>query len=307
MINRELEAFITIAKAGSFQKASNQLFLSSPALIKQINALEEETGLKLFRRTNRGLKLTEEGQIFYEASIDILQRYHSAIQLAKESACRNVNPVRIGFSHINPYQSFADLYPFDVSFSSKFTTYMVPISSEYKDFADEMRNLGDDVDVIPYFCGHDGLDAMCKAFCLAKLPLRVAVPMGHPLSGRERLRYDDLNGQKIVCISGEANQYFRAFIADIREKAPKAEFRFVYYYDFALLNYAVARNELILTGGHMKDVHPLLKLLPVEWDHVLPYGLHYSKTPSAAVMELLQAFQDSGLSGSPEDAPVVDL
>ena len=42
MITKELKSFLITAQTGSFQKASEQLYLSSTALIKQINALEQE-------------------------------------------------------------------------------------------------------------------------------------------------------------------------------------------------------------------------------------------------------------------------
>ena len=61
MYNPQLETFIRVADAGSFNKAAEELFISPPAVIKQINLLEAQLGLTLFVRTHRGLKLTEAG------------------------------------------------------------------------------------------------------------------------------------------------------------------------------------------------------------------------------------------------------
>ena len=80
----ELRSFVITAKCGSFQTAAKQLFLSSTALIKQINSLEDELGFKLFIRTNRGVLLTESGRIFLEASQDILRNVTDAIQRGRE-------------------------------------------------------------------------------------------------------------------------------------------------------------------------------------------------------------------------------
>lgn len=307
MITKELEAFVVTAQSGSFQKASELLFISSTALIKQITSLENEIGLKLFYRTNKGVSLTEAGKIFYKASFDILQRYHAAIQSAKEAESMFCSPVRFGFSQINPHLKFTDSFLCELNFSSSITPHLVPIGSEYKDFIDELRNLGTNVDVIPYFCGHDGLEAVCRTFCLALIPLRIAVPAGHPLYNREYLTYDDLNGHELVSINGEANQYYQVFNEDILQKAPKVNLHVANYYDFTLLNYAVSCKQLVLAGAYLKDAHPLLKFLPVKWEHYLPYGLHYAKHPSEPVRKLLQAFQDAGISGDPDDAPVVEL
>ena len=60
MYNPQLETFIRVADAGSFNKAAEELFISPPAVIKQINLLEAQLGLTLFVRTHRGLKLKQE-------------------------------------------------------------------------------------------------------------------------------------------------------------------------------------------------------------------------------------------------------
>lgn len=39
------------------------------------------------------------------------------------------------------------------------------------------------------------------------------------------------------------------------------------------------------------NVHPLLKIIPVEWDHFIPYGLLHSPTPSETVKRFLAALQ----------------
>lgn len=306
MITKELKSFLITAQAGSFQKAGEQLYISSTALIKQINALEKEIGISLFHRTNKGLALTEAGKVFYDAAFDIMQRYHQAIQAAKEIQRRNVNPIRFGISQINPHRTFNEALLCDLSFYNNFTTYIVPISSEYKDFADELRNLGTNVDFIPYFLGHDGLDAVCATFCLAKLPLCVAVPVGHPLFDLEILTYEDLNGHDLLSINGGANRYYKVFNKDIHSKVPTVNLHLSNYYDFNILNYAASCKQLVLAGAYLKDAHPLLKLIPVQWDHYLPYGLHYSHNPSSAVTELLQAFKRSGISGNVDDAPIME-
>jgi DNA-binding transcriptional LysR family regulator len=56
---------LCVVEAGSFSKAAEQLYISAPAVIKQINSLEASLGMKLFDRTHRGLVVTEAGQSIY--------------------------------------------------------------------------------------------------------------------------------------------------------------------------------------------------------------------------------------------------
>lgn len=306
MIPSLLETFCVTARAGSFQKASEQRFLSSTALIKQINQLEKNTGLSLFRRTNKGLELTDSGQIFFDASERILHEYYEALQQAKDANKKQQSIIRIGISQINPYRSFSHCFPCDLQ-NFRFIARVVPISAEYKDFTEQLRTLGADVDYIPYFLGHPGLDAVCRTFCLARLPLRIYVPESHPLSGRDRLTYDDLNNQEIITINGEANVYYQHFNDEIRRKAPDAHLHETNYYDYTTINRAVHNMKLLLAGDYLGDIHPQMRPLPVDWDLTLPYGIHYAKNPTPIVQALIQSFIDAGVDGTAENAPLVEL
>lgn len=60
---RQLEYFIAIAEAGSFSRAALRLDVAQPVLSRQIRALEECLGAELYRRTGRGIALTEAGRL----------------------------------------------------------------------------------------------------------------------------------------------------------------------------------------------------------------------------------------------------
>lgn len=66
MYNPQLETFIRAADAGSFNKAAEELFITPPAVIKQITSLETNLDIKLFVRSPRGLTLTEAGKSLYK-------------------------------------------------------------------------------------------------------------------------------------------------------------------------------------------------------------------------------------------------
>lgn len=58
-------AFYTVATYGNISKAAEALYISQPALSKSISKLEEGLNIKLFSRTSKGVKLTNEGEILY--------------------------------------------------------------------------------------------------------------------------------------------------------------------------------------------------------------------------------------------------
>jgi LysR family nitrogen assimilation transcriptional regulator len=61
---RQLRYFLGVTAAGSFGRAASLLHIAQPALSRQIQALEEEFGVKLLFRNNRGVQVTEAGERF---------------------------------------------------------------------------------------------------------------------------------------------------------------------------------------------------------------------------------------------------
>ena len=79
MNDRQLTSFIKIVETGSFSKAAKESFISVPAMVQQMDRLEESLGSRLFLRNNHGVILTEQGKIFYEAARKIQGIYEEAV------------------------------------------------------------------------------------------------------------------------------------------------------------------------------------------------------------------------------------
>ncbi len=64
---RAIEAFVRIVRLGSARAAADELGLSPSALSRRVSALEDFIGKRLFTRQHQAMKLTDEGQAFYNA------------------------------------------------------------------------------------------------------------------------------------------------------------------------------------------------------------------------------------------------
>jgi DNA-binding transcriptional LysR family regulator len=84
-----LLAFEAAARNLSFTKAAAELFLTQSAVSRQIQQLEEHLGVKLFERRARTLLLTENGQLFYRAAQDALQKLHDSARRLRGPATMN--------------------------------------------------------------------------------------------------------------------------------------------------------------------------------------------------------------------------
>lgn len=73
-----IEAFVEAAELGSFTLAAERLRLSPSALSRRVAQLEEEIGVRLFNRTTRAVRLSEDGRAFFERSRGALRELEDA-------------------------------------------------------------------------------------------------------------------------------------------------------------------------------------------------------------------------------------
>ncbi|KAF1296069.1 LysR family transcriptional regulator [Enterococcus sp. JM4C] len=71
---QQLKYVVAVANNGSFREAAKKMFITQPSLSNGIKELEQEIGLTLFTRTNKGAYLTEEGKDFLEHAEKILSQ-----------------------------------------------------------------------------------------------------------------------------------------------------------------------------------------------------------------------------------------
>ena len=82
---RALEAFVRVVRLGSAKAAANELGLSPSALSRRIGTLEDFSGKRLFTRQHQAMRLTEEGQAFYDAVSPRLDDLALAVESQVES------------------------------------------------------------------------------------------------------------------------------------------------------------------------------------------------------------------------------
>jgi DNA-binding transcriptional LysR family regulator len=91
----KLRLFEQVAEAGSFTEAARRLHMSQPALSRQIAALEDGFGAKLFHRHARGLAMTHEGEQLHAATRDMQDRLEAARDAIDASRDRPTGEIRL--------------------------------------------------------------------------------------------------------------------------------------------------------------------------------------------------------------------
>ena len=69
----QLTCFLAVADTLNFARAAELLHVTQPAVTAQIHSLEKEMNVKLFKRTTRSVKMTEEGLIFLDDAKRIVE------------------------------------------------------------------------------------------------------------------------------------------------------------------------------------------------------------------------------------------
>lgn len=83
---RHLRYFICVAEEKNIGRAALRLHISQPPLTRQIQQLEEQIGVQLFKRTNRGVELTDAGRVLYDDARNILGMTERAVERSSKAA-----------------------------------------------------------------------------------------------------------------------------------------------------------------------------------------------------------------------------
>ncbi|KQO81412.1 hypothetical protein ASF17_09425 [Frigoribacterium sp. Leaf263] len=193
---QHLELLRELDERGSVTAVAAATHRSPSAVSQQLKTLQRQLGVELVRRVGRGVRLTEAGQALARASV--------AVSTAVAEAEATLEAVRGGTSgavRLAVFPSAAELLV------PGFVTRMrrhpaVEVEIDDRDVSeDEFPRLTADFDVV---VGHrsDGVAppdlAGSTVVPLLREPLEVAMPLDHPLAGRERVTMTDVIGDRWI-------------------------------------------------------------------------------------------------------------
>lgn len=292
MYNPQLETFLRVADAGSFNKAAEAAYITPTAVIKQINLLEADLGVKLFERTHRGLKLTKAGVSLYNDSKYIIQYCRDSVVRAKNAMQEDENIIRIGTSPMTPAQILVELWPKIHELCPEIKFQLIPFENTLENAKEILKNLGRNIDVVAGIFDDTMLNLrQCAGFEISRQPLCCAVSVHHRLAGKNRLSVQDLYGENLMMMERDWSHYVDQLRDDIWQNHRQIRIVDFDFYSVDVFNRCENSNDILIAVQAWENVHPLLKVIPVEWEYSIPYGLLHSKAPSETVRRFLAALQ----------------
>jgi DNA-binding transcriptional LysR family regulator len=213
---RLLRSFVAVAEAGSLTGAAERLFVSQPALTKQIRQLENQLGVELFTRSRAGMALTEPGRALAQRVPTLLADWDRVLRETRSTASRAARVLRVGFLASAANEATPDIV---AAFTRSRPGWRVDLRQAGWSNPTAGLAVGD-VDAGLLRLPFPGQDAL-RVELLFTEPRWVALPAAHPLAARDRIDFRELWDEPFVAASPESGWWRDFWLAtDEREGHP---------------------------------------------------------------------------------------
>ncbi len=210
----QLNYAITVANANSMNEAARNLFISQPSLSAAIKELEEEIGVELFRRTNRGISLTPEGEEFIGYARQVTEQYKliESRYISKEKIKKKfgVSTQHYTFA-VNAFVEMVTQFGMDEYESAIHETKSYDVIEDVKNFRSEIGIL---------YLNDFNRKVLTKLFHeynlefheLLNCGIYVYMWKGHPLADKDEIALEELD--EYPCLSFEQGTYNSFYFAE---------------------------------------------------------------------------------------------
>ncbi len=207
----QLKYVLTVAHSPSMREAATKLYVSQPALSASIRELEEELGILIFERTNKGITLTQEGREFITYAKQAVGQYEVLeeryLSRAKEKERFSVSTQHYNFA----IKSFAEVIR---RFEPE--QYLFSIhETRTHEVLENVRDLKSEVGIVSYSGSNEGpLKKLLKEYQLEFVPLMKRETYayfwkGHKFADRKEISLEELGGYPCVSFDqGEEGHFY---------------------------------------------------------------------------------------------------
>lgn len=209
----QLRYAITVAGASSMNEAARKLFISQPSLSAAIKELEEEVGVELFKRTNRGISVTLEGEEFIGYARQVVEQYNliESKYILKENTKKKFG---VSMQHYTfAVKAFVEMVK---QFGMDEYEFEIHETKTY-DVIEEVKNCKSEIGIL--YLNDFNKKVLTKLFHesavefheLLKCHIYVYLWKGHPLASKEEITLEEL--EEYPCLSfdqGHNNSFYFA-------------------------------------------------------------------------------------------------
>lgn len=206
----QLKYVLAIAGSSSIREAAGKLFISQPALSAAIRELEEELGIKLFKRTNKGITLSEPGREFLTYAKQAVSQYE-LIEDRYIAKNRDKKHFSVSMQHyVFAVHAFVNTVK---QFDSDRYVYSVH-ETRTDEVLSNVRDLTSEIGIIAYSKSNKNIfKKLFKEYNLEFYPLMVKntfayVWKDHPLADRAEISLEELRDYPCVSFDQSSDNDF---------------------------------------------------------------------------------------------------
>jgi DNA-binding transcriptional LysR family regulator len=207
----QLRYFVAVAQELSFRRAAERLSITQPPLTRQIQALEDTVGARLFERTHSGVTLTSAGRYLLDEARGLLSSADTLVDGMRERFQRRVE-LRLGITTVVDPALFTWLEP-ALKRRAPGVSLVQKRQISQRSIADLRKRVLDAALI--------GLPSSTSELTIERLheePLVAAIPRGHWLARRKRISLLDLREDPLFWFPRQLNAaYFDHFEAVFRK------------------------------------------------------------------------------------------
>lgn len=210
----QLKYAITISDTNSMNEAARSLFISQPSLSAAVKDLEQEIGIQVFKRTNRGVTVTPEGEEFLGYARQVVEQY----QLVEERYIEKKN-VKKKFSVSMQHYTFAVKAFVEMvkQFGMDEYEFAVHETKTYE-VIEDVRNFKSEIGIL--YLNDFNRKVLEKLFLESNLSFHAILDCGiyvylwkgHPLAGKKEIALEEL--EEYPCLSFEQGNYNSFYFAE---------------------------------------------------------------------------------------------
>ncbi|WP_275298441.1 LysR substrate-binding domain-containing protein [Clostridium sp. YIM B02555] len=197
---QQIHYFLVMAEVLNFTEASKLLYISQPALSKQIQILEKELGVSLFIRNNQSVALTPSGKFLFEEWSCLEDKLNSSISNAKSLSHSCSGSLNIGSTET--FECEESILEIVDSFRINYPNINVNLELYgFRSLREKLNSKELDIIFVPYFELASYKDIEFVHF--QEVNIAIAVPTSNPLSKLDNVTIKDLTDQPFVVISSD--------------------------------------------------------------------------------------------------------
>lgn len=186
-----LEAFLAVAREGSFSGAAKTLYRTQPAVSQIIQRLEREIGQPLFDRSSRRGILTDAGRVLVEHAERLMNLRGQAVAALDDLRTHKTGLLAVAANELTCLYLLPLLADYRRSYPGVRVSVQRALASR---IPAQVRDFGADLGIITFRPD----DAALSAVLVGRDELALVVPPSHPLARAKHVGVDELGGESFV-------------------------------------------------------------------------------------------------------------